>query len=849
MDRFDLPIVEIEKRLIEAASGGGRRLVLQAPTGSGKSTQVPQMLLDRGLIPEGKQVIVLQPRRLAARLLACRVAAERKGAVGGEVGYQVRFEDCSSRATRILYVTEGILLRKLLGDPLLSKAAVLIFDEFHERHLFGDVTLARALELQRTVRPDLTVVVMSATLDGGPLARYLEPCSVLKAGGRVFPVRIDYLQKPVDFNRLQVWETAAAETVRLLTQESEGDVLVFMPGAYEIQKTLQALARYPETRGMALKPLHGELAPSDQDAAVAPTDRRKIIVSTNVAETSLTIEGIRLVVDGGLARVARFDPYRGIDTLWIEKISQASADQRAGRAGRTAPGVCLRLWTERDHMERSLRELPEIKRVDLAETVLMLKAGGVVDIRAFPWFEPPDERLLSRAEVLLGDLGAVDAAGAITGMGRRMLAFPLHPRYARMLLAAEATGCVRSAALIAALTQERGVLVRRADERALELRDRRLGDEEVSDFFLLMRAWAESQAHGYGLEYCRQLGIHAGAARQAGRLYEMFCRIATAEGLPLEKEIVVNDGVRRCILAGFADQVAKRLDGGTLRCDLVHGRRGVIERASVVRKSGLVVATEVREVESGGGREMEVLLACVTAIEAAWLEELFPGAVREETQVRLDEATRRVVARRGRYYHDLCLEMRPGGEPSKAEAARLLADEVEAGRCTLKHWNEDVEQWITRVNCLAGWCPELGIAMITAEDRRLLLEEICTGAFSIKEAKECQVWPVVRGWLDGRAQALLEKHVPDRVVLPNGRKAKLAYSEKGAPVMAARIQDLYGVEDSLRVAMGRQTVVIQVLAPNFRPVQVTSDLTTFWKEGYPKAKKELQRRYPRHEWR
>ncbi len=849
MDRFDLPIFEIEKSLVAAASGGGRRIVLQAPTGSGKSTQVPQILLDHGLLPEGRQVIVLQPRRLAARLLACRVASERKGSVGGEVGYQVRFEDRSCRETRILYVTEGILLRRLLGDPLLSSAAVLVFDEFHERHLFGDVTLARALELQRTSRPDLTVVVMSATLDGASLERYLEPCSVLKAGGRVFPVRIEYLSKTVDFNRVPVWETAAAETARLLAQEKDGDVLVFMPGAYEIQKTLQALSRYPETRGMALKPLHGELAPSDQDAAVAPSARRKIIVSTNVAETSLTIEGIRLVVDGGLARMARYDAYRGIDTLWIEKISQASADQRAGRAGRTAPGVCLRLWTERDHVERPSREIPEIKRVDLAETVLMLKAGGVEDVRAFPWFESPDERLLCRAEVLLEDLGAVDGGGRITEMGRRMLAFPLHPRYARMLLAAELLGCVRSAALMAALTQERGVLVKRADERAMELRDRRLGDEEVSDFFLLMRAWAESQAHDYEPDYCRQLGIHAGAARQVGRLFDMFCRIAAAEGLPLEREFAANDSVRRCILAGFADQVAKRMDGGTLRCELVHGRRGVIDRSSVVRKSDLVVATEVREVESGGGREMEVLLACVTAIEADWLAELFPGAVREETRVLLEATTRRVVAKTGRYYHDLCLETRMGGVPSKAEAARLLADEVEAGRCTLKHWNEDVEQWIMRVNCLAAWCPELGVTAITAEDRRLLLEEICTGSFGVKEVKDCQVWPVVKGWLDGRAQALVEKHVPERVVLPGGRKVKLTYSEKGAPVMAARIQDLYGVEDSLRVAMGRQTVVIQVLAPNFRPIQVTSDLTTFWKEGYPKAKKELQRRYPRHEWR
>ncbi len=849
MGRLELPIFEIERSLLKAAAGGGRRIVLQAPTGSGKSTQAPQMLLDHGLAPEGRKVIVLQPRRLAARMLACRVAAERGGTVGGEVGYQIRFEDRTSRATRILYVTEGILLRRLLEDPLLSEAAVVIFDEFHERHLFGDVTLARALELQRTARPDLTVIVMSATLDGVTLQRYLAPCEVLQAAGRMFPVRMEYLAKPADFNRTAVWETAAAETARLARSEPAGDILVFMPGAYEIQKTLQALGRLPETRGMELRPLHGELPAADQDAAVASSPRRKIIVSTNVAETSLTIEGVRLVVDSGLARAARFDPYRGIDTLWIEKISQASADQRAGRAGRTAPGVCLRLWTEREQAERPARELPEIRRVDLAETVLMLKAGGVDDVRAFPWLEKPEERILQRAEELLRDLGALEESGRCTVMGRRMLAFPVHPRYARMLLAAEPLGCVRSAALIAALTQERGILVRRADERAQELRDRKLGEEDVSDFFLLMRAWMESRSHDYAVDYCRELGIHAGAARQAGRLYDMFCRIAAAEGLPLEREPALDDRLRRCVLAGFADQVARRADGGTLRCDLVHGRRGVIERGSVARKSEFVVATEVREVESGSRRDMEVLLSCVTAIEPAWLEELFPEAVREQQEVRLDETTRRVVARSMRYYHDLCLESRTGGTPPEADAARLLADEIQAGRCALKHWNEEVDQWLLRVNCLAEWCPELGVPVITAEDRRLMLEQICMGSFGIKEVKEALVWPVVRGWLDGRAQGLVEKHAPDRLVLPNGRKAKIMYSAKGAPVLAARIQDLYGVKESLRVAMGRQAVVIQVLAPNFRPVQVTSDLTTFWREGYPKVKKELQRRYPKHEWR
>ncbi|MEI6564330.1 MAG: ATP-dependent helicase HrpB [bacterium] len=852
-----LPIFEIEPALVRACAGDNTRLIIQAPTGSGKSTQIPQMLLDRGLVPAGQQIVILQPRRLAARLLATRVASERQSAIGREVGYQVRFENRISTESRIVFVTEGILLRRLVSDPELSGVGAIIFDEFHERHLFGDITLARALQLQKTLRPDLRLIVMSATLDKTALEQFLTPCTVLRSEGRMYPVRIEYLPKPVDSTRIPVWETAASETARLLVQERAGDILVFMPGSYEIHRTIQALNARPETRGCAICPLHGELAPRDQDAAVAPGDRRKIIVSTNVAETSLTIEGVRLVVDGGLARVARFDPYRGIDTLWIEKISQASADQRAGRAGRMAPGVCVRLWTEREHSERPPREIPEIRRVDLAETLLMLKASGCPDGKIFPWFEPPEIRTLTRAETLLRDLGAADEkTGDITEVGRGMLAFPLHPRYARMLLAAERVGRVRSVALIAAMTQERGLLIKRADSHVEEQRDRRLGDEVLSDFFLLMRAWSEAEAHDYNVEYCRGLGIHAGVARQAGRLYEMFCRIAEGQGLSLEPEILADDAVRRCVLAGFADQVARRLDGGTLRCEIVHGRRGVLERASVVRKSAFVVAAEVREVESGFSKkpapvgakgDMDVLLSLVTAIEPEWLEELFPGSVREESRVRFDDS-RRVIAERGRFYHDLVLEMKRGGNPEEGEAASLLADEVQAGRCALKHWTDEVDQWLLRVSLLRKWCPELELPEIGAEDRRLMVEEICKGAFSVKEVKERPVFPVVKSWLDGRKQSLLDKHVPERLDLPGGRKVKVVYSESNPPTIAARIQDLYGVEGSIRMAMGRQLVTIQVLAPNYRPVQVTSDLTTFWREGYPKAKKELQRKYPKHKW-
>ncbi|MGO9609032.1 MAG: helicase-related protein, partial [Verrucomicrobiia bacterium] len=421
-----LPIMELREPLLSALARQ-RRLILTAPTGSGKSTQVPQMLLDGGLLGAG-QVVILQPRRLPARMLAAWVAKDRGVKLGEEVGYQIRLDDVTSRVTRIRYVTEGVLLRQMLSDETLRGVSAIIFDEFHERHLYGDITLARALQIQETARPDLIIAVMSATLDVGPLRKYLEPCELLSSQGRTFPVEIDYLPKTV--GDWPIWEAAVKELERLVAQH-DGDALVFMPGGYEITRTVQAAQDALGGQFIVL-PLHGDLPTNDQDAAVAQYDRRKVVVSTNVAETSLTIDGVRIVIDSGLARIPRYDPYRGINTLLVEKISRASADQRAGRAGRTAPGVCLRLWTKHEHEQRPAQELPEVKRLDLSEVVLTLKASGVSDVHTFRWLESPSRQSLERAELLLKDLGALENRGsAITELGRRMLAFPLHPRYSR----------------------------------------------------------------------------------------------------------------------------------------------------------------------------------------------------------------------------------------------------------------------------------------------------------------------------------------------------------------------------------------------------------------------------------
>ena len=857
IDPKTLPIYELESALIAGIKSTGR-VIVQAPTGSGKSTQIPQMLLAHGIAEDKGEIVVLQPRRLAARLLAKRVAEELKTPLGERVGYQIRLESRVSDKTRIRFVTEGILLRSMAFDPTLRGVKVVVFDEFHERHLYGDISLARAKQIQETTRPDLKIVVMSATLETSILKGYLNPCTILTSQGRSFPVRINYLTSAVNFESESVWDVAA-QACEQIVKDTSGDVLIFMPGAYEISRTVQAIQSSRNLRDFICFPLHGELSSDAQDKAVAQYDDRKIIVSTNVAETSLTIDGVTAIVDSGLARIARFDPHRGINTLLVEKISAASADQRAGRAGRTAPGVCLRLWTEKEHANRSLQELPEVKRLDLSEVVLTLKSTGIKDIVQFPWLEKPEPKALEQAEILLKDLGALavsktDLVGesSITALGIRMLKFPVHPRYSRMFLAAEERGCVRSVALMAALTQGRSFLLRNVAKDIEANRESLFGEEHQSDFFLLMRAWKYADQNNYSLDACRKLGIHAQGARQVGPLFEQFLEIAKKENLDLiesnDKSSTRGDEIRKCVLAGFSDQLSRRCDSGTLRCDLVHKRKGLLARESAIQKSNLFVAAEITEVGGRGG-EVSVLLNLATAIEESWLKELFPQDFSDVKIVSFDEDAKRVVARKEKRFRDLILESRMSEDVPLDKAAQILTKEVIAERIKIEAWDETVEQWIVRVNRLAEWFPELEVNKLSENDRATLIEQICYGETSVREVRNKDVMPVLLDWLTQEQLSVLDVYLPVKLTMANGRKSVISYTKDGPPILSARIQELYGVEGKFTLGHGRVPVKIEVLAPNHRPIQVTDDLTRFWSEIYPKIKIELSRKYPRHEWR
>jgi ATP-dependent helicase HrpB len=418
-----------------------------------------------------------------------------------------------------------------------------------------------------------------------------------------------------------------------------------------------------------------------------------------------------------------------------------------------------------------------------------------------------------------------------------------------MLLEADARGCVRSVALMAALTQGRNFLLRGVPREIEQQREDVLGEEHESDFFLLMRAWRYADKASFSLDACRRMGIHAQGARQVGPLFEQFLEIAEKEGLAVSEQRVDGEAVRKCVLAGFSDQLAKRLDGGTLRCELVHLRRGVLARESVIQKAPLLVAAEVSEIEGRGG-EVNVLLSLATAIEEAWLKELFPNDYRQVTAVVYDESAKRVIARRERRFRDLTLEAKASADDVPLDAAaRLLTQQVLAGKLKLEAWDETVEQWIVRVNRLAEWFPELEVNPLTDADRATLIEQICYGELGYKDIRDKPVMPILRDWLTQEQLAVLDDYLPERLTMANGRRSKITYAKDGPPVLSARIQELYGVEGRFTLGHGRVPVKIEVLAPNQRPLQVTDDLTAFWREMYPKVKAELSRRYPRHEWR
>jgi ATP-dependent helicase HrpB len=846
MRKSDLPIEEIRDGLEKALRAGKRRIVIEAPTGSGKSTQIPQMLLDASLLGESGQAVILQPRRLAARMLAKRVAEERGVELGGEVGYTIRLDDLTSAKTRIRFVTEGVLVRQMISRPKLEGVQAVICDEFHERHLYGDLTLGRILDLQEGARPDLILIVMSATLETEKLAERIG-AEVLRSEGRMFPVEIEYLARREDLSGSGAAEVAAREAERLI-REGKGDVLVFLPGGYEINRARRDLESRLSHREAVVLPLHGEMAPADQDAALKKYDRPKVVVATNVAETSLTLDGVKAVVDCGMARMAKYDPRRGLETLLVERISHAAAAQRAGRAGRTAPGICVRLETEMDWSKRPKAEDPEIRRLDLAEVSLVLAAAGAGRLRDFRWVDVPEENSVVRAERLLADLGATEGeGGSLTEVGKKMARWPVHPRLARMLIEAGAQGCLRGATGMAALLSGRPLLQRMAGRKG-EGAEILWEAEEESDLFVWLRALRYAEREKFHPEPCGRMGIHGGAAREAAAVRDRLLSMSQAMGLKVEEAPATGEKLRKCVLAGFSDHLARRLDGGTLRCRLSGGRGGAIARESVVRDRPLVVAAEIKEIGKTDG-EVDVILGLVTAVQEEWLREMFPGDFSEKNGLIFEENGRRVLQVEQKRFRDLVLEEKKRDVEAAPATAAVLAGAVLEKKCVWPGWSAEADMVLERLEVARGWTAEEEWPEWNEEAKRLVLETQCENCLTWRQANEKSALAAIQTWLGRERIKRLDGLVPEKIGMPGGKFLKIQYGKGRDPVVSGRIQELYGLNKTPRIGDGRVELTVEILGPNRRPLQVTRDLGSFWRETYPKLKPELARKYPKHEWR
>ena len=845
------PVQEIATDLRAAMAAGNRaRVLLKAPTGSGKSTLVPGMLLDAGI---SGRILVVEPRRMAARLLAGWVAKQRNATLGHEVGYAVRFDSRYRNDTRILYLTDGVFQRWLQDEPTLPGVGAVIFDEFHERRLAVDIALARCLDLQDGLRPDLRVVVMSATLETAGLAEFLAPVQALEAGGRVHPVEILYRPErpPVNDRRggppreIPVWERMVEVCQEAMAMPDPGSILMFLPGTHEIRKTIELLETGSTTRGWDVCPLYSTLPPAAQEAAITPGPRPKIIVATNVAETSITIEGVRTVIDSGLARIAAYEPRRAINTLLIRKIARAAAEQRAGRAGRTAPGRCFRLWSQPDHSRRPEFEAPEVHRVELSEAALLLKTSGVKELRTFRWLTPPTEEALLRAEHLLHDLGALDAHGQPTDEGYHMAALPLEPRFARLMLAGHEQGCVTETAFIAAAVQGEGVF---ANKRGAVGRKDFLFPNDDSDFAGEWRGFESAQAMNFDPKRCAPLGILGRGARETAQGFERLLGLAERFGwdCPPIDFPARHEAIAKAMLASFSDQLAIRFNQGTLACRLVGNRRGKLDEESCVKNAPAFVAAEITEVEA---REVIVHLRRATSIDPTWLAELFPDDLTTTDGAAYDESRKRVISRKETRFRDLVIEVRESDHGVNLDqAAELLAARVLSGELTLKNWDHSVDQWTARLALLGQWMPELGMPGWTDEDRQSAIAQICHGSVSYKEIKEANVWRVLREWLSAGQRAALDSYCPERITLPNGQTAKITYEAGKDPFIAIRVSHLFGVWETPTIANGRVQLLVHILTPGQKPWQMTKDIKGFWQTGYAQMKKEVAGRYPRHPW-
>ena len=830
-----------------------RAAVVVAAPGAGKTTRVPPVIAARLAGSAHPAVVVLQPRRVAARATAERIARERGWRLGDEVGYHVRFDRRLGPRTIVRVLTEGILTRQLLSDPFLEGVGCVVLDEFHERSIHVDLALALLREVQQTVRPDLRLIVMSATLDAAPVATFLGGCPVVQAPGRTFPVEIEYSPAPRGHEPHEAVVGALAAVLEGAPPVGSapgsgcaGDVLIFLPGVGEIHRAIDCARPLVAAHHLACVPLHGSLTGEEQSRALHPPadGHRKVVFATNIAETSLTIDGVTCVIDSGLHRRAGFDPRRGMDTLELTRISRASADQRAGRAGRTAPGRCIRLWSEREHAELAPFDQPEIARVDLTATVLAVHAWGATDPRAFGFFERPPAAMLASAERLLAMLGALDAAeqGRITELGRQMLAFPAHPRLARLLLAGAAWNAADLAASVAAVLSEKDfILDAPGDGGATGGRQQRLQTE--NDVLLRVNVLENGAAAD------DHLRIDRDALRQARRAREQFRPLisrAAAGTRDTSPGATDDERTSKLVLLAYGDRLCRMRDRERRTATMVGGGGVKLGAESGVVHADLFVAVDARHNPQADRAESIVRVAA--RVEPAWLDECLPHLVRRQRVAEFDPQRGRVVGFSRTWFLDLLIDEQPNTPVDDETAGRTLAAALADRASEWLARDDRAAALLARIDLLRRAMPEHPWPELRGAALADLFAEACRGRRSVEELASGALSGAIMSRLVYPLDRLLEEHAPESVVVPTGNRVRLRYAPGQPPVLAVRLQELFGQRQTPRVAGGRVPVKLELLGPNYRPVQVTDDLASFWQNTYRQVRKDLRARYPKHAW-
>ncbi|QWU13650.1 ATP-dependent helicase HrpB [Paenibacillus sophorae] len=819
-----LPIMQImpELKNILAASSSA---VLIAEPGAGKTTMTPLALLDEPWM-KGKTMLMLEPRRLAARAAAAYMASCLGEQAGQTVGYRMRMDSRTGPNTRIIVVTEGVLTRMLQDDPSLGDTGLVIFDEFHERSLNADLGLALSLETQAVLREDLKILVMSATLDGEKVSALLGGAPVVRCPGRVFPVETVYAP-PAAATPL---EKAAGNAVRRALAEEPGDILLFLPGEREIRRTESELRSGALPGNVALRPLYGQLPQAEQDSAVAPAaqGQRKVVLATSIAETSLTIEGVRTVIDSGLRRTQRFSPRTGMPRLETLPISKASADQRRGRAGRTAPGVCYRLWSREEHDRLPESDAPEILEADLAGLALELALWGVRDPAQLAWLDAPPPAPYAQATALLRQLGALDAAGAITPHGRRLAALGTHPRAAHMLLRAAGLGAAPLACRLAALLQERDPL-RGPVSGSCDLTLR-------VEALLRYEASAGRDAGGGDPAALR-------AAARASRALEAQLRAAAPErGLSAAEEPA--DASLSGLLLSFAypDRIGQRRGGGAFL--LSGGRGAAMGESQHLAREPYIVAVSVDD----KGTQSRIMLAA--AVDERDLLEHHADIVSELAEVYWDDESKSVKSRHRTMLGELTLKESGHERPSPEEAARVLMQVIFGEGLRLLPWDKGTLQLRERLAFMhrldPAW-PDVSDDGLSGSMEEWLLPYL-HGCRSLRDVQRLPLREALDSMLDWERKRRLDQEAPTHIAVPSGSRIAVDYSDPAAPVLAVKLQEMFGQRETPRIGAGRVPVLLHLLSPARRPVQVTADLASFWNNTYFEVKKDLKGRYPKHYW-